>query len=124
MIGEIRKAILPFYDQNAQRMAFKSRPVLILAQADTKDYVTLPISSVTRRQNLHTVYDIEVDPTQYPKLNLTKRSYVRTHKQTITNLASFRDIYANLKQEYPGLFLDILSTWESFQADVSSQALS
>lgn len=39
MIGKMYWAIFKFYNISKHRMAFKKRPVLIIGEADQKDYV-------------------------------------------------------------------------------------
>lgn len=124
MIGEIRKAILPYYDLKAGKMMFKSRPALIIAKADSGDYVTLPVSRVTRKENLHPVYDVPVDPAKYPALNLTSVSYVRTHKQTVIHADEISGLYGDMKANYEELFLEILEKREQFSCEITDQALS
>lgn len=121
--GEIRKILTPFYDSATHQKSVKSRPALVIARADFADTVVLPISSVSRRENLHPVYDIEIDPSVYPKLNLRKVSYVRTHKQTVIHSAEISDVISSIKDEYPELYLDILQKREMFSQDVTNQAL-
>lgn len=123
MIGEIHKVILLFFDRRKGRMALKSRPVLVLAKADLEDYVVLPVSSVSRRQNLHPVYDVEVDPARYPALGLTKVCYIRTHKQLTVHIGEFRGLYGDLKGNYEALYLDVLTKREAFSQDITAQAL-
>ena len=123
MIGEIRKALTPFYDLRAQRMSFKSRPALLIAKADDFDYVALPVSRITRRENLDPTYDIEIDPVAYPNLNLRALSYVITHKQTIVNAQEIGDLISNMKEEYPDLYLSILEKREELSGEISKQAL-
>lgn len=123
MIGEIRKICTPFYDMKSQTTKFKFRPALILAQADDSDYVVLPISSVSIRKNLDTSYDIEIDPKKYPKLNLNKLSYIRTHKQTTMNKAEILGLISNLKQGYEDLYLQVLEKRDEFNADITSRSL-
>lgn len=123
MIGKICKAITPFFDQNIGRMAYKARPALVLANADSGDFVILPVSSISHKNNIDPVYDVEIDPELYPNLNLKKVSYVRTHKQTIVNRACLQDEIGDLKTEYKDLFLDILEKRESFSKVITEQAL-
>lgn len=122
MIGKIYKARTPFYDHTAQRMDFKARPVLVLAQADAGDYVVLPISTISIRTNVDPVYDIEIDPALYPKLHLRRVSYVRTHKQTTVNRANLCEIIGDLKADYEDLYLTILLKREAFSHMISRQA--
>jgi hypothetical protein len=123
LIGEIHKVLTPFFDRVKGRMAFKSRPALVLARADGEDYVVLPVSSVSRRQNLHPVYDIEIDPAIYPRLHLTKVCYVRTHKQLTVHVGEFCGWYGDVKGNYEELYLTILEKWEAFHQDAALQAL-
>ncbi len=123
MIGEIRKIITSFYDLKNNKMSFKSRPALIIAKADKKDYVVLPISTITIKDNLVLEYDIEIEPTKYPKLNLQKISYVRTHKQTIIHSAEIGDFIGDMKNNYEELFLEILEKREKFSKSITNQAL-
>ena len=123
MIGKIYKARTPFYDQATHQMSYKARPALVLAKADADDYVILPVSSISIRANIDPVYDIEIDPVLYPKLNLTKTSYVRTHKQTIVHRASLRDEIGDLKSDYEELYLEILEKREAFSSSITQQAL-
>lgn len=122
MIGEIRWALTPFYDRVAQCNSFKKRPALLLAKADQDDFVALPVSRITRQQYINSVYDIKVDPAQYPKLELTAISYVRTHKQTIIHAGEIDGYIGNIKDDYPDLYLDILEKREKFSDEITSQA--
>nr|WP_314115213.1 hypothetical protein [uncultured Leptotrichia sp.] len=63
-----------------QRNSIKSRPALVLKSPINDDYVVLPISSIPNRANVNPIYDIEIDPVKFPKMNLTRLSYVRTHR--------------------------------------------
>ncbi|MBR0518690.1 type II toxin-antitoxin system PemK/MazF family toxin [bacterium] len=123
MIGEIRKVIVPFYDLINNKMSFKSRPALIIAKADNEDFIILPISTITRKNNRDLEYDIEIEPTKYPKLNLQKISYVRTHKQTVIYIAEIGNFIGDLKSNYAELFLEILEKREKFSQSITEQAL-
>lgn len=123
MIGEIRKTMLPFYDTRARRMSIKSRPALIIAKADTDDYVALPVSRITKQENRDSKYDVEVDPQIYSMLNLTSVSYVRTHKQTIVNASNMGSMIGDMKGNYDELYLHILELREEFSAEITNQAI-
>lgn len=123
MIGKIYKARTPFYNRATHEMAYKARPALVLAKADNDDYVVLPVSSISIRSNIDPVYDIEVNPTLYPKLNLRKTSYVRTHKQTVVHRACLYDEIGDLKSDYVDLYLQILTKREAFSNSITEQAL-
>lgn len=123
MIGKIYKARTPYYNQATRTMSYKARPALVLAKADSDDYVVLPVSSISIRANIDPVYDVEIDPSLYPKLNLTHISYVRTHKQTIVHRANLRDEIGDLKSEYEDLYIEILEKREAFSSSITQQAL-
>ena len=123
MIGEIRSARTPFYDTSIHKIAVKGRPALLIAKADSSDYVALPVSRVTKSANLDPTYDIKVDPAIYPKLNLTAVSYVRTHKQTTVNAGQVGRLYGDMKAEYPDLYMEILAKREQFSQEISNQAI-
>ncbi len=65
MIGKMYWAIFKYYDNLNHRMAFKKRPVLIIGEVDQKDYVTLPISRVTKKEHLDMHYDFEMQSKDY-----------------------------------------------------------
>lgn len=123
MIGEIRKVFLSYFDVKTNKNSFKSRPALIIAKADDTDYVVLPVSSITRRENVNALYDVEVDPAVYPLLGLRNLSFVRTHKQTIANLASIGDMIGDMKGSYEDLYLEILEKRAEFSKNISDQAI-
>lgn len=123
MIGKIYKARTPYYDQVTHAMSYKARPALVLGKADSDDYVVLPVSSISIKANIDPVYDIKIDPSLYPKLNLKHVSYVRTHKQTIVHRTNLRDEIGDLKSEYEDLYLQILEKRETFSNSITQQAL-
>lgn len=123
IIGEIRKTITPFYDKIQGQMSTKSRPALIIAQADTDDFVVLPVSRITKQNNRDATYDIEINPVEYPLLNLNAVSYIRTHKQTVIHRAEIGDLIGELKLNYNDLFLQILELRERFSNEITNQAL-
>lgn len=123
MIGKIYKACTPYYDRATHTMSYKARPALVLAKADADDYVVLPVSSISVRSNIDPVYDIEIDPSLYPKTNLTHTSYVRTHKQIVVHRASLYGEIGDLKSEYEDLYLTILERREEFSNSITQQAL-
>ncbi|MBR6861193.1 MAG: hypothetical protein IKM73_07730 [Acidaminococcaceae bacterium] len=123
MIGEIRRIRTPFFDLATNSVRMKARPGLILAKADSGDFVVLPVSSISRRQNCDAEYDIKVDPVVYPKLNLNCVSFIRTHKQTIVHISDIAPMISDLKGEYPDLFLTVLEKREAFSQEITKQAL-
>jgi len=123
MIGKIYWSVFPFYDSKNNCNAFKKRPVLVIAGPRNNDYTVLPISSVTKKQNLDADYDFELDITKYPKLNLSKICYLRTHKQTIVHQASLTSLICDFKTEYLDLYLDAMALFEKFEKEVIDSAV-
>lgn len=123
MIGKIYASVTPFYDSAKQTNSYKKRPVLIIGGPRNNDYTILPISTVTNKVNLDTDYDIEIDPVKYPKLNLNKMCYVRTHKQTTVHKASLTSQIGNMKDEYEDLYLHVMTKLEEFNNLILENAL-
>ncbi len=122
MIGMFCVATFPYYDTSTGRNKFKKRPMIILGQADSSDYVTLPVSKVSIKENIDDEYDLEIVCDEYPLLNLNCTSYIRTHKQTITNRNGIRTIIS-VKDTYPELWLSILQKIEDFQKKIIDHGL-
>lgn len=123
MIGWYCIATFPYYDNQKGKNAFKRRPVLVIGKADDTDFVTLPISKVSHRENIDIEYDISIQIADYPLMNLHTDSFVRTHKQTITNSADISRFVVNIKEEYQDLWLEILSKVEDFQRNLTNTGL-
>lgn len=123
MIGKLCWSVFPFYDTHTKTNGFKKRPVLVIAGPRNNDYTVLPVSSVSIRTNIDSTYDIRVDPTNYPKLGLTKTCYVRTHKQTIVHQSSLVHPMGDMRTDYPDLYIRILELLEKFNKTVIDQAL-
>lgn len=104
-------------------MKHKQRPVLILSKADDTDYVILPVSTISNYNDRDTYYDVELDPTKYTKISLSKISYIRSHKQTTVNLAQIGRMVGDLKAEYEDLYLEILAKREEFSNVISDDAI-
>lgn len=121
MIGKAYKSLLPYYDMQTRSTRFKSRPCLVIGQADVGDYVILPISSINDKRRVHPEYDIELDNSEYSFLN--KTSFVRTHKQTTLNKTMIRDMLCDFRSDYEEKYSEILSKVEEFQNDMIKNAL-
>ena len=123
MIGKAYVSIFNYYDNIKGKMSFKNRPVLIVGKADNTDYIVLPISRVTKRENLDEYYDVLLNPDAVPKLNLTQYSYVRTHKQSVVNIVELYREITDFKKDYMDIYLDIISKMEEFQKNLIDNAL-
>jgi len=124
-IGKIRKVRTPFYNNVTRSLNIKSRPGLVLKQVSETDddLVIMPISKVQYTHNISSEYDIKITQTDYPNLNLSCDSYLRTHKTCVVNIADTIDCIADLKTEYPDLFLLALENYEKFSKEVIEEAL-
>lgn len=121
MIGKAYKSRIPYYDRVSKTQKFKSRPCLIIGQADLGDYVILPISSVSDKSKVDPVYDIPLDKSVFTFLN--KDSYLRTHKQTVVNISSLKDQLSDFKASYEETYVDALLRVEKFQEQLIKNAL-
>jgi hypothetical protein len=123
VIGKAYVSIFKYYDSAKAKMSLKKRPVLIVGKADDTDYIVLPISRVTKRENLDEYYDVLLNPDAVPKLNLTQYSYVRTHKQSVVNIVELYIEIIDFKKDYMDIYLDIISKMEEFQKNLIDKAL-
>lgn len=121
MIGKAYKSIVPYYDRADRTQKFKSRPCLIIGQADSGDYVILPISSISDKSKVDAIYDIPLKKSVFTFLN--KDSYLRTHKQTVVNISSLKDQLSDFKMSYEETYVEALSKVEEFQKKLISNAL-
>jgi hypothetical protein len=116
-------SIFKYYDNAKAKMSFKKRPVLTVGKADNTDYIVLPISRVSKRENLDEYYDVLLSPVAVPKLNLTQHSYVRTHKQSVVNIVELYREITDFKKDYMDIYLDIISKMEEFKKNLIENAL-
>ena len=123
MIGKAYVSAFQYYDIRSKEMSFKSRPVLVIGRADDSDYVVLPISRVTNKANLDGYYDVPVNPTDVPKMNLKQLSYIRAHKQGVVNVASLTKEIVDFRTEYEEIYIEVLSKVEEFQSELIKTAI-
>lgn len=121
-IGKIYPSIFPFYDKKLNKLSYKSRPVLIIAEPigfDT-EYTVLPVSTMSNRSFYNPLYDEELKQSDYPLLKLNKMSYVRTHKQTTVYKKSidFNSCIGDLKKDYNECYYKILDRLGDFNSKV------
>lgn len=123
MIGKAYVSTFPFYNNRSHKMDFKSRPVLIVGQADPTDYVILPISRVTNKDNIDSDYDFEITKQSVPLMNLAQTSYIRTHKQSVVHAGELTKEIIDFRKEYPDIYLDVIAKMEEFQKKIVDNAL-
>lgn len=87
MIGKICTILMSYYDRKSKSTKFKKRPALFISEQRNNDYTVLPISTISIKANIDQEYDIPINKSVYPLLNLDKDCYVRTHKQTTVHRA-------------------------------------
>lgn len=123
MIGKAYVSTFKYYNNRTHRLDFKNRPVLIIGQADSTDYVILPVSRVTNQNNLDHHYDVVLEPEKVPLLHLKERSFVRTHKQSIVNAGELTRKIVDFRKEYPDIYRTIIARMEEFQKNLVVNAL-
>lgn len=122
-IGAIVKTRFAYHDLEADKIAFKSRPFLIIgAEYDTLpcDFTAFPISKVSTAQNIHPAYDIKVEKERYPKLSLNADiSYIRVHKiQTIHSSQLAIGVLSSLSEAYPDFYAEVKAAYRDFSAEL------
>lgn len=122
MIGKLYTASLQYFDVRTGTQRFKGRPVLIISEARNNDYTVLPVSTISKRENLDGEYDIEINPAQYPKLKLKKQCFIRAHKQTLVHRASLYQEIADMKAAEPELYALVLKKLEQWNHYILRQA--
>lgn len=109
LVGSIRISRMPYYDSASQRVKYKGRPILLLKAEKgigESDFSILPISSISHKENIDEIFDIEVTAEMYPLLKLNKDiSYIRCAKiSTVHSSTISKDEISNLKEQYPELW--------------------
>lgn len=118
MIGKVYLSVVDFYSRKLQAVSKKARPVLIVGGPNENDYIVLPISTITRRENLNPCYDILISPEQRTILNLPRECFIRTHKQMTVHSASLLKLKGDMKSDIPDLYLDAVAMMEKFQEEI------
>ena len=118
MTGWMCTSVTPYLDIKTKTQRLKSRPVLVIGQADSEDYAVLPISRVTNSAHLSDVYDVKIDPATFPDSGLAQVSYVRTHKQIFVNNHAITGKICDLKTVYPDLYLEIAVKLEEYNREL------
>lgn len=125
LIGHIYSSKFQFYNTQTRQVEFKDRPVLIIGiekENGPCDLTVLPLSSVSKKENLLPKYDVEIIYNSYPLTGLSSRypsSYCRTSK--VTTISS-HDLglrsRCDLKSVYPNLYSDIQSAYNEYQQNL------
>lgn len=96
----------------------KNRPALIISDARNNDYTILPLSTISRKENIDSEYDIKIDKLAYPALGLNKDCYIRTHKQQTAHKSNIGKLIGDLKSSYPDLFDDVMLHLAQFNEEI------
>ncbi len=94
---------------------------MIMGQSVSGDYVVLPISTIPVKSKVNPVYDIPLDMATYSFLN--SDSYLRTHKQTVVNIASLKDQLSDFKVSYADTYCEALIKVQQFQDQLILDAI-
>ncbi|MDY3744419.1 MAG: type II toxin-antitoxin system PemK/MazF family toxin [Dialister sp.] len=113
---------MEYYNTKEHRLAWKSRPILIIGEPRNNDYTVLPVSTISRKENLDAEFDVEIDPAVYSALGLNKVSYVRTHKQLTVHYAKLGHFIGDLRSHYPELFEEIMQKLAVWNQLIQEQA--
>lgn len=123
MTGKACVSVTKYYDRKLQRMSLKKRPVLVIGHSDETDFVALPISRITAQHHIDSDYDYPLEVEDFPAMNLTAKSYIRTHKQFITGEAEITKVICDFRLEYPEAYAAALELVRRFQANLLEHAL-
>lgn len=123
MIGEVHLSVVNFYDSSTRTTRRKTRPVLIVGGPRNNDYTILPISTITRRENVDKTYDIPISPSDRAILSLDRECFIRTHKQSPAHQAEIGKKLSDMKADLPDLYMDALTKMEQFQKSLIDEAL-
>ena len=123
MIGKICVSTFPYYDSVRNKKSFKKRPVLVIGGPRNHDYTVLPISSVSKSENIDAEFDVKVTPQSHPELQLNKVSYIRVHKQTTVHESDIRGVIADMRTDSEELYLGIMEKLEVFNALIVENSL-
>lgn len=118
MKGKIFIGIFPYFNIERGENAYKKRPLLIVGDLISNDYTIIPVSTITKSENIDDEYDIEIDPIKFPLLNLNKKSYIRTHKQTTIYKEALYNEISDLKYNYPELYKKIINKIDKFRRKI------
>ena len=122
-IGKIVKVRLPYFDVSLNKVNFKIRPAVVIAvESDNLpcDFTILPISSISRKENISPYYDIPIN--NYNKFNLKNLSYVRCHKIATTHSTNIdRKIISDLKLLDLSLYHNLIQKYKQFSDNIINQ---
>lgn len=120
-VGKVYSVNAPYYDLVTKKDDFKPRPCLVIGEADEGDYVVLPISKISKKSKVDPNYDIPLDKSVYTFLKYD--SYLRTHKMTTANIASFVRLLADFRTSYEDTYLEAILKVDEFQNKLLKRAI-
>lgn len=108
-----------YYDIKADEVKFKARPVLILGVENNSgmtDLTVVPVSKISDSRRVIESSDIKLEKSTYPLCNLNAPvSYIRASKiNTVQSKDTASTEICNLKNVYPELYDEVLSTVKDF----------
>lgn len=118
MIGKVYLSVVNYYDTATQSTRRKSRPVLIVGGPHNNDYTILPISTISKRENVDPKYDILISPSARTVLNLHRECFIRTHKQMPMHIGELVREIGDMKKDIPDLYQRAVELMKFFQDDV------
>lgn len=122
LIGQIHYSKFKYYDARSDELKFKQRPVLIIGvekEYGPCDLTVLPVSSISKKENIVPRFDVEIPRSHYPLVGLSDKypiSYCRTSKvSTVSSFDVGTKILCQLNEAYPNLYELIKNQHNEFQ---------
>lgn len=121
LIDKIVYARFPYFDIETNKNSFKKRPMLLIGYENNQfptDFTAFPISSISKKKNIHHEFDIDIGKLVCPNLKSISRDecYVRVHKPSTINSSDierkskYDDLYMNYSEKHE----EIIAAWEKF----------
>ncbi|NCE63752.1 hypothetical protein D1159_03955 [Pseudoflavonifractor sp. 524-17] len=118
MIGKIYLTRVDFYNSRTGRTEQKTRPVLSVGGPNEDDYTILPISTISRRENVNYYYDIPISEQARAALSLDRECFIRMHKQMTAHRGSLIREIGDMRSDVPDLYINAIEKMEEFQNNI------
>ena len=80
----------------------------------------LPVSTISNQAFYNPLYDTELLPRNFPNLSISRKSFVRSHKQTTVykSTIDFKQCIGDIKKSYPETYYEIIEKLEKFNQSI------
>lgn len=123
MIGKVCLTRVDFYNAGTGRTERKTRLVLVVGGPSEDDYTVLPISTITRRENVNPYYDILISEQDRATLSLQRECFIRTHKQMAAHRGSIIKKIGDMRNDAPDLYIGAIEKMEEFQKNIVNHSI-